>query len=62
MGAMYFIGKIFGENPNIDLKAALASPSSTITKANIAAIAKQCGDELTSRGGQFNPNQIAAPK
>lgn len=53
MASLYFAGKIFGANPSIDLKAALAAEVERMEKVDMAALLKACGEEMETRGAQI---------
>ena len=59
LGAMYFAGKLFGANPNIDLTAALKAEAATVTEADMAQAFPACGDEMATRGGQMQAASAA---
>lgn len=53
IASMFFAGKIFGANPSIDLKAALATETDRMAKLDMQALLKECGAEMKSRGDQI---------
>lgn len=49
VGAVYFAGKLYGRNPNIDLTAALRGAEDEVGN-NLKAELTRCGAELTTMG------------
>ena len=52
MGSVFFAGKIFGANPDIDLNAALLSVAQSLEPEDMSQLFERCGAELTRRGKQ----------
>lgn len=63
-GTMYFIGKMRGRNPAINLPATLtrAGQQAEAAKVNVGQEAKRCGDELTAIGTLTAAQAKAAPR
>ncbi|WP_375289332.1 hypothetical protein [Qipengyuania sp.] len=53
MGSVFFAGKIFGANPDIDLSAALLSVAQSLDPEEMPQLFERCGAELTRRGKQM---------
>jgi hypothetical protein len=51
--ALYFIGRLDGRDPKLDLQALLAQQLSKMTAADFAAEATRCGNSLTTKGAQI---------
>jgi len=49
-GLMYYIGKLEGRNPQIDLKAELKRTYATLTHERAAAEAQRCDSSLSTKG------------
>ena len=49
-GVMYFLGKLDGENPNLDLESALAEQVKKLKPRQLRREMARCGAELRSRG------------
>jgi hypothetical protein len=53
MSAIYYIGKLDGRVPSLDLEDALVKELSTMTAAEIGSEAVRCGKDLSVRGQQI---------
>ena len=53
MGAIFFAGKIFGSDPNVDLTAAVRAQSSKLTQNQINSLLAECGTEMKARGNEI---------
>ena len=51
--AMFFSGKLFGREPDIDLKARMLSGAKTFDRSTIPATLVRCGEEMKTRGSQL---------
>jgi hypothetical protein len=51
--ALYFIGRVDGRNPKLDLEALLSEQLSKMTAADFAAEATRCGSSLATKGAQI---------
>ena len=51
--ALYFIGRLDGRNPKVELEALLAAQVAKMTAADFAAEATRCGQSLASKGAQI---------
>jgi hypothetical protein len=50
MAALYFIGKLDGRTPNLDLEASIRAEMTKMSQPDMAAEAQRCGQQLMSRG------------
>lgn len=50
MAALYFIGKLDGHSPHLDLEAGLRTELAKMSPQDMAAEGKRCGAQLMSRG------------
>ncbi len=50
MAAVFFAGKIFGSDPNVDLAAAVRAQASKLTQKQVNSLLAECGSEMRSRG------------
>jgi hypothetical protein len=53
LAAYYYLGKIDGRAPAIDLEDAIRRSSSSPSAGQFAAEAQRCGDELQTRGREI---------
>jgi hypothetical protein len=53
MAALYFAGKIYGANAEIDLLAALEAELIRMPKVDLAALRKECGEEMRVHGDEI---------
>jgi len=53
MSALFFAGKIFGRDPDIDLAAAMRAETPKLDRDAIKAVLVDCGAELKGRGEQI---------
>ena len=51
--ALYFIGRLDGRNPKLDLEALLAEQLAKMTAADFAAEATRCSSSLATKGAQI---------
>ncbi len=51
--ALYYIGRLDGRDPTLDLQASLGAQLSKMTAADFAAEATRCGAGLTTKGAQI---------
>jgi hypothetical protein len=51
--ALYFIGRLDGRDPKLDLEALLAAQLSKMTAADFTAEATRCGNSLATKGAQI---------
>jgi hypothetical protein len=51
--ALYFIGRLDGRNPKVDLEPLLAEQLAKMTAADFAAEATRCGNGLATKGAQI---------
>jgi hypothetical protein len=51
--ALYFIGRLDGRDPKIDLEAVLSEQLSKMSAADFTAEATRCGASLTTKGAQI---------
>lgn len=51
--ALYFIGKLDGRDPNIDLEARLSEQLAKMTAADFTTEAARCGNSLSTKGAQI---------
>jgi hypothetical protein len=51
--ALYFIGRLDGRDPKLDLEAMLSAQLSKMTAADFTAEAARCGNSLASKGAQI---------
>jgi hypothetical protein len=51
--ALYFIGRLDGRDPKLDLEALLSEQLSKMTAADFTAEAARCGSSLASKGAQI---------
>ena len=51
---LYFLGKLFGKNPDIDMLAVTQSKSTLITKGNYSQLKKECAKEIFSVGQKLS--------
>jgi len=49
-GTLYFLGRLDGRTPALDIEAAVAAETTVMTDAAIRSLLKSCGDTLTRRG------------
>ena len=49
-GVMYFLGKLDGENPGLDIEAALADQAKKLKPRQLRREMTRCGAELRARG------------
>lgn len=52
-GALFFLGKIVGESPSINLAAVMKAEEAKIMGQSIQAMLKRCTDEFNHRGAQL---------
>jgi hypothetical protein len=50
---MYYIGRIDGRVPQVDLEALLVKELSVMTQADLKSEAQRCGASLTARGQEI---------
>lgn len=50
MGTIYFLGRLDGRSPGLDIETAVGAEVATMTEADQASLLKSCGDTLTRRG------------
>lgn len=53
LGSMFFAGKIFGAQPDIDLDQSLLQAAKRIKPEQISSLLKRCGSEMQERGDQI---------
>ncbi len=51
--ALYFIGKLDGRDPTIDLKARLSEQLAKMTATDFTTEAARCGNTLSTKGAQI---------
>ena len=51
--ALYFIGRLDGRDPKLDLETLLSEQLSKMTAADFAAEATRCGSSLATKGAQI---------
>ena len=51
--ALYFIGRLDGRDPKLDLETLLSEQLSKMTAADFTAEAARCGSSLASKGAQI---------
>lgn len=51
--ALYFIGRLDGRDPKLDLEASLEAQLSKMTAADFAAEGARCGSVLSTKGAQI---------
>jgi hypothetical protein len=51
--ALYFIGRLDGRDPKLDLEALLTAQLSKMTAADFTAEAARCGNSLAAKGAQI---------
>jgi hypothetical protein len=63
-GTIYFIGKLRGRNPSVNVAAVLKSAADAATQAKMNAQAeiKRCGDEVTAAANSLRPPAPATPR
>lgn len=52
VGSAFFMGKIFGENPDIDINGALELAAKQFDPATASSLLQKCGEEMELRGAQ----------
>lgn len=50
MAALYFIGKLDGRTPNLDLEAGIRAEMAKMSQSEMGAEAQRCGQQLMGRG------------
>ena len=50
IGAQYFLGRIDGRSPNLDLESAIMAEASSLTDADLKALLQSCGELMQDRG------------
>lgn len=53
IGAMFYMGKLFGRDPNYDMVAAMKPVVETMTEASVKTVAAECSAELALRSKQM---------
>lgn len=54
MMAIYFLGRIDGRSPTVDLQALLKIEAGKLTGSEFGSAASRCGAELSARGAEIN--------
>jgi hypothetical protein len=49
-GTLYFLGRLDGRSPNLDIETAVAAEMRGMTEAEIRSLLKSCGDTIKGRG------------
>lgn len=52
--ALFFSGKVFARNPNIDLEAALQKRAATLDATKLPEVLKRCGNEMKARTDELS--------
>jgi hypothetical protein len=53
IGSAYFMGKIFGEKPDVEVHKALEFEARQVEKIEWSQLLADCGREMTARGDQI---------
>ncbi len=63
-GTIYFIGKLRGRNPSVNVAVVLKSAADAASQAKMNAQAeiKRCGDEVTAAANALRPPSAATPR
>jgi hypothetical protein len=51
---LYYIGRLDGRNPDLDIEGLLTQQISSLTAAEYAALATRCGNNLSAKGQQIS--------
>jgi hypothetical protein len=51
---LYYIGRLDGRNPDLDIEGLLTEQISKLTAAEYAALATRCGNNLSAKGQQIS--------
>ena len=49
-GTLYFLGRLDGHSPGLDLEAAVTAEAPGMTEAVLGSLLKSCGEKIRSRG------------
>jgi hypothetical protein len=49
-GTLYFLGRLDGRSPGLDMEAAVAAETPEMTEADHAALLRSCGGKMEERG------------
>jgi hypothetical protein len=52
IASAFFMGKIFGENPDIDIESALEAAATQFDRTTATNLLQECGKEMEMRGAQ----------
>lgn len=51
--ALYYLGRLDGRTPGLDIEKRIRQEAATLTEAQFAAEAKRCGEEMKVRGQEI---------
>jgi hypothetical protein len=52
LGSLFFMGKIFGGDPDIDINSALELAARQFDRTTATSLLQECGEEMEQRGSQ----------
>ena len=59
--SLFFMGKLYGRNPDYDMVAAAKPYLTTLDEARIRTLLTECGTELSQRGEASKPQAAGGP-